>query len=198
MKIGLEVVRLHLSKPKQRVMYTKWQFRLTALITGLFFGLLMLVYYFALGLVVNDYYSILYAGIYLIPVAAYSYAPMILRNRYNNGYLSFRQSFKSSFLTGITVSLIFSAGLFFGIKYLNQPVFSLRSSMLESDVMLNSSSLSLDEISRQRELVKQFIAPFPVSVSYFLANLILIPFYAFFIAIFAMKRRKILKNPNLN
>ena len=173
-------------------MYSKWQYRFVGLVAGLFSAMLMLLLYFGMGLFSNNYFSVYYFLVYLFPLASFSLASIFLRNRYNNGALPFGKSFKLSLLTGIVISIVFSAGMYLCIKYLSQPSFGMRASQVEADVLLRGRVLSLEEISQKKEMVSQMNSPLSVSVMYFILNLILTPVFAFIIAIFAWRKNRII------
>jgi hypothetical protein len=170
--------------------YSSKHFWLVCSITGLFSGLWLLVLYFGLSLLTNNYYSIYYILIYLFPLFTAYLASIILRNRFGKGVMRFAQSFKLTIFTLIISAVFFSVGIYFIYIYLNQPAFDMRTSLIESEIMLKENGMTMDEMKEKKDVIHQILSPMSIAVMYFILNIVLTPFFALIIAIFAKRKSR--------
>lgn len=174
-------------------MHKSWHFWLVGGITGLFSGLVMLFLYFGMNYVANSYYSVYYIFIYLFPLASLWMACYFLRQFFGMGVLRFKHAFRLSLLTSVISAVIFSIGMYYIYTRLNQPAISARSTIIESEYIFGRQGLSYEEIQDKKAQIQQILTPASISFMYFALNIVLTPFFALIIAIFARRKNRFIE-----
>ncbi len=170
-------------------MHKTIHFWLVILLSGLFGGLLIFVLLFTFNLLLDSYFSFLYLFIYLSPLVVMHFATTRLRDYFGQGVISFRQAFTTSFFTGLITALVISLTIYFVYAHLNSPALEQRFSLLESEI---SQQGSPDDIRHKRQMLRSLIHPKSMAIYFGVVNLLLLPLYAFLIAIFAKRKNRYL------
>jgi hypothetical protein len=173
-------------------MYKNWQFWVVGSFTGFFGGLLTFLILFLVNLLVVSEYSYLYLAAYITPAFFYWYACTRLRNRYAQGVMSFSTGFRLSLLTGLILITLMSAAIYFVYTYLNNPTLEFRINRIETELISNEATSGLGKINSTRQFVRELMTPKYLAVMQATVNLVLLPVYAFFIAIFARRKNRYL------
>ncbi|HMM10944.1 MAG TPA: DUF4199 domain-containing protein [Bacteroidales bacterium] len=173
-------------------MYKTWQFLLVMLVSGLFTGLIAFVVYLGLLSFGTQIFSPANLLIYFVPFIGMWIAAVRLRNRYNYRMLSFGQGFRISFSTGFLSAVVFSVMVYYMFSGLFESLLNARINALVGQLVLDNPSLGLDELNNRKELVHRMLAPLSQAVYFFAFNFVLLPVWAFLIAIFVRKRGRIL------
>jgi hypothetical protein len=174
-------------------MHKLWHFWLVGILSGLFSGLIMLVLYFSVNYLANNYFSVYYIFIYFFPLLSLWTACYVLRHFFGLGVLRFKHAFRLSLLTSFISAIVFSIGMYFVFTYLNQPSTGARSTLIESEYQLGRQGLSFEEIKDKKEQLQLFLSPFSIAFMYFLLNIVLTPFFALIIAIFARRKNRFIE-----
>jgi hypothetical protein len=179
------------SKTEQQ-MYKNWQFWVVGSFTGFFGGLLTFLILFLVNLLVVKEYSYLYVAVYIAPAFFYWYACIRLRNHYAQGVLSFGSGFRLSLLTGIILTAIMSAAIYFVYLYLNNPTLEFRINRIETELISKEASSGLGKINSTRQFVRELMTPKYLAILQATVNLALLPVFALIIAIFARRKNRYL------
>jgi uncharacterized membrane protein YhaH (DUF805 family) len=171
-------------------MYEKKHFWLVGILTGFFSGLLVFLFQLILFHLSLSSFSIIYALLYLIPFIAMTYASMRLRDRYGSNMLLFGQSFKLSLLTGFLSAVVMSLMIYYVYTNLFIPALQQRAAQLNSELLSTDPGMSFDKMKERKQLIIKLLSPISLAIYYFVVNTVLLPFYAFIIAIFAHRRRR--------
>lgn len=171
-------------------MYKQWQFWVVALVTGFFAGALMLLIQLALFHLMPEWFSPVYILIYLVPFVAMAFAAVRLRERYGDGVLSFGQAFRLSLVTGFITAAVMSALAYFVYNSLFASALQLRAAQLNAAIVKMEPELDFELMKQRRNMVAQLMGPSALALFYFVMQLLLLPIYAFIIAIFARRRRR--------
>jgi hypothetical protein len=166
---------------------------MVGLLTGFFGGLVNYIILLLLLYFVHDSYSLLYIMIYLFPFVFVAFANIRLRERYNQGMLSFGQSFRLSVLTGFFASLVLSLMVYFVFTYFLTGILHYRALALESDLIGLQNVKSMEEIRNLKVWIKNMLSPLNLAAYYFILNLILIPIQAVIIAIFVWRKKRFIE-----
>ncbi len=171
-------------------MYRQLHFWMVGLVTGFFAGLIMLLVQLLLFHLLQGSFSPAFGLIYLVPFVAMSMAARRLRERYGDGVLRFGQAFRLSVLIGITTALVMATSVFFVYDILFDQALQLRAAQLNASVVKARPDMDFELLKQRRSLVSQLMSPFSLAVYYLVIQLLLLPVYAFIIAIFARRRRR--------
>jgi uncharacterized membrane protein YhaH (DUF805 family) len=171
-------------------MHEKKHFWLVGILTGFFSGLTVFLVQLILFHLSLSSFSIIYGLLYLIPFIAMAYASVRLRDRYGSNMLLFGQSFKLSLLTGFLSAVIMSVMIYYVYSYLFIPALQQRATQLNSELLSADPGMSFDKMKERKQLIIKLLSPLSLAIYYFVVNTVLLPFYAFIIAIFAHRRRR--------
>ncbi len=171
-------------------MYKQWQFWLVTLLTGFFAGALMLLVQLVLFHLTFESFSPIYILIYIIPFIAMAFACIRLRERYGQGVLGFGQAFRQALLTGLIAAIVMSVLVYFVYDSLFASALQLRAAQLNATLVKLHPELDFGLMKQRRNLVSQLMEPIALGIFYFLMQLLLLPIYAFIIAIFVRRRRR--------
>lgn len=148
--------------------YTKKQYWLTALISGMLLSLILSAFYMFMYDRMYVESSYLFSIIYLFPFVWLSLTLAFFKWKFVFSEFSYRQAFLLSFCTSILGSALFSGVVFVVLTYFG----------IESRI----------EIYNNGERLKDFMSPKAISLSFLIINLVLSLFYSLIIAIFARKK----------
>lgn len=113
-----------------------------------------------------------------------------LRDRFGEEVIRFGQGFRISLLIGFISAVIMSIMIYVVFTYLMLPSLGYRVGILESELISQNPGQSFSEIKQKKELIHQMLSPISLAVYYLGINLVLLPFQAFLIAIFARRRNR--------
>lgn len=170
-------------------MYKNVHFWVVIFLSGLFGGLLIFVLLFTFNLLLNSYFSFLYLFIYLSPLVVMHFATTRLRDFFGQGVMSMKQAFVTAFSAGFLSALVMSLTIYFVYAYLNSPALEHRFSTLEAEMLRQGN---MEELRQKRQLLRSLINPKSMAIYFGAVNLLLLPLYAFLIAIFAKRKNKYL------
>lgn len=171
-------------------MYQKKHFWIVGLITGFFSGLLVFLLLIVLMHFSTNSFSFFYLLIYLLPLVFMGFGAVRLREKFAENVLEFGQAFRLSILIGVLSSVIMSTMIYYIFTYLMLPSLGYRVGILESELISQNPGQSFSEIKEKRNLIHQMLSPLSLSVYYFVINIVLLPFQAFIIAIFAHRTNR--------
>ncbi len=169
-------------------MHAKKHFWLVGILTGIFSGMIVFLAQLFLFYLSLDSFSITYILIYLLPLIPMFYAAGRLRERYGSGVLYFNQAYGLALLTGFISALVMSVMVYYVYTYLFVPALQQRAAQLQASLISNGQGLAFQMMKERKQLITKLLSPFSLSVYYFIAQLVLLPLYAFIIAIFARRR----------
>lgn len=148
--------------------YTKKQYWLTTLISGMLLSLILSAFYIFMHDRLYVESSYLFSIIYLFPFVWLSLTLAFFKWKFVLSEFSYKQAFLLSIITGILGSILFS-----GVIFTVLTCFGIESRM---------------EIYNNGERLKDFMSPQAISLSFLIINLMLSLFYSLIIAIFARKK----------
>lgn len=148
--------------------YTKRQYWLTALISGMLLSLILSAFYMFMYDRMYVESSYLFSIIYLFPFVWLSLTLAFFKWKFLISVFPYKQAFLLSLGTGICGSILFS-----GVIFAVLTCFGIESRM---------------EIYNNGERLKDFMSPQAISMSFLIINLMLSLFYSLIIAIFARKK----------
>ncbi len=170
-------------------MYKTLHFWLVAPLSGLFGGLLVFVLLFTFNLLLDRSFSLIYVMVYLFPLFIMWYATAVIRDRFGMGVISFRQAFFFSAFTGIITAFVMSVVIYYVYTHLNAPALQYRANQLEAELLQSAIHGDLQE---KKSMVRSLMNPRQLALYFGMLNLILMPVFALFIAIFAKRKNRYL------
>jgi ABC-type multidrug transport system fused ATPase/permease subunit len=170
-------------------MHKAVHFWMVTLLSGFFGGLLVFILLFTFNLLINKSFSLIFMIVYLAPLFVLWFSVSWLRDSFGKEVISFRQGFFTAALTGIILTAIMSLAIYYVYSHLNYPALEHRTILLETELMQVGN---MEDLSQKKQLVKQLMSPENLALFFTWVNLILLPFYAFFIAIFAKRKNRYL------
>ncbi len=165
----------------------------TTLLTGLFTGLLVFTIYFLFLLLSDHIFSWIFTLVYILPFIGMSYATLRLKNRYNEGYISFNEAFISSFFTGFVAAIIYALLIYFVYTQMNSNELKYRSLQIEQYLQMQAGNLSLSEIRNLRQQINQLLSASYLSIYNLIFHTILYVIYAVIIAIFVRRKNRFIE-----
>lgn len=184
------MVCLQLTALKSNCMHHSKHFWITGLITGFFGGLVHFIILLLLMYFIQEAFSLFFLLVYLFPIVFFAIASIRLRDRYNQGMLSFGQSFRLSLLTGIFASVILSLMVYFIFTHLLTGILHYRALTMEAELIGIQADKTMEEIRNTKMWIRQMLSPLNLAFYYFGLNLLLIPIQAFIIAIFVWRKKR--------
>lgn len=170
--------------------YRRRSFWWVGIIFGLFSGLIVFLFQLLLFHLSTNTFSPVYLIIYLIPFIAMSMASRRLREHYGEGVLGFGQGFRLSVLTGFVSATIMSVMVYFIYSELFEAALLLRASQLHASLVSENPGMDFNLMKQRKDLISKLLSPVSLAIYYFIIQIVLAPVLAFFIAIFAMRRRR--------
>jgi hypothetical protein len=171
-------------------MYKIKHFWIVGIITGFFSGLVVFLLLLVLMHFSTNSVSVMYILIYLLPLFFMGFGSVRLRDKYGEEVLELGQGFRVSMLIGFVSAVVMSIMIYLIFTYLMLPSLGYRVGILESELISQNPEQSFSEIKQKKELIHQMLSPVSLAVYYFGINLVLLPFQAFLIAIFARRRNR--------
>ncbi len=170
-------------------MHKAVHFWMVTLLSGLFGGLLVFILLFTFNLLIDRSFSLIFFIVYLAPLFVLWFSVSWLRDSFGQEVISFRQGFFTAALTGIVLTAIMSLAIYYVYSHLNYPALQQRTVLLETELM---QSGNMEGLTQKKQLVQQLMSPKNLALFFTWVNLALLPFYAFFIAIFAKRKNRYL------
>lgn len=149
--------------------YTRRQYWLTVLTTGIVFGVLSSAVYYIFYWFLYVQQSYFFSIIYLIPLLGSTVGLFFFKHKYTWNEFSYKNAFLMSFVIGTISDLILSIFLFIAYTFL-----------IETRIDLYENF--------DNDTLQRFMSPLAVSLSMLIINIILSLFYSLIIAIFAKRK----------
>lgn len=171
-------------------MYKKKYFWLVGTLTGFFLGMLVFLLQLLLFNLAISSFSPFYVLIYLLPFFGMYHAARRLREGYGLGVLHFSQGFRIAMLTGFVSAVVMSLMMYYVYSNLFIPALQQRASQLHAELLATDVTKTFDSMKERKQLITKLLSPMSLSVYYFAVNIVLLPLFAFLIAIFARRSRR--------
>lgn len=158
-----------------------------SLVPGIYLGFALIIYTLLLYVLDIDLESPFKYGSYAIVAIGLYFSIVSFRDKYLNGFISYKKAFSAGFYTGLFASVIASIFTYIYVQYIDTELIANILIMSEETMLEQNPDMTNEQIEQALSMTEMFMSPFIMSIVGFFSNVILSAVLSLIIAIFAKR-----------
>lgn len=161
-----------------------------SLMSGIFLGIVLIVFSLILFLLDVDHESHLTKISWIILVVGLAWSIYNFRNKHLGGFIEYKTAFAAGFYTGLFASLISAIFTFFYVQFIDTGLTQEILLRAEEQIITQYPDMSDEQLEQALSMTEIFTNPIMMSIMGFIINLFMSTVLSLIIAIFAKRENK--------